>query len=1076
MLHCFLISNRNMAMRKGRECTFNENALRDIIRNRNLNELFQTSVRKDYSAWAELCESIGTKNSFKNRLKIYQFCKRHFGDISIRHNISPKICILSQYILKKKNCSLRDSVDINIIPCKSHHELESTEQSKESLNSLHESDLSAKNVSTSSAVSTDDEQIAKPILKVSCSSRTAILPKGSNNLLLKTSQRPKFKSCNFYEGSFTITHEELTSIVDSNTKLLPGLWTYTIAKKIQTVNNTCVLNFKHSRFIKKKNIIKIYAYCAHAGCKVFILEIRNTSLSNNHDVSVYSSSLNFNHISKLTRYLKGVERTMFKKNNKHEKPMILRQQSIKTSSKTLIKEGNLQDIKSNEVFRKCRSEMLGSLDRDKDDLIDLIKFQRDNPSYVKMVSQPLQICIYSNQQLDILNKELKANIDLRVHLDATGSIIRKPQACSKKIYYYAIVIKCSFNDSVCPITEMVSSNHDTTTIGIWLAKFKSFITFNKKKWPLFKNVVTDFSFALINAATLFWNNMDLKTYLLITFNAIESNNNSKIDKLVKIFICCSHFFKIISNDINTFFVNYTERTFFKEVLAGAFNITNFGNMCEWFSHLVIVLNSKFVNEHVLKSTALLMEFSINENNFNTEDFKMLDSREMHFHSSEQLYKSSPFYSKFYLLYENVMNSGKCSTAEYHKPENKYYNPDFLKTALKKYFPYLPLWSGLLAKNKRPNNSYVENWFSIVKNVILKGQFNQKCSRVIRNIRKQVLTIHKEISLDIPKKRCSRKSGIISDCVTALQAEEFWQKRLPTKNNNFSGTFLKKTLGSLKTKSRQAAENIFANGLMENLKYYKASSKYGNYVICKFSGLTCNELRFQDFDTLSGRAWLSDAVINCCILSILKLFSTDKKCTFFSVETSFAIFNYFTELENSFYFDIPPLSTNDLQIIPLNVNRNHWCIIFVDFERKKMIYIDPSGNENLNKKIEYYKSTFTSFIETYKKMKKIEIDTTNFSVEFLHHITQKDTYNCGVYILYFCQQFIQNKSLGEPLDIMLFRDELKKYLLTCSSDVSQMCLVCGDIVADSFNCMTCFRKFHKKCTSYITNCDLCAQSS
>lgn len=76
------------------------------------------------------------------------------------------------------------------------------------------------------------------------------------------------------------------------------------------------------------------------------------------------------------------------------------------------------------------------------------------------------------------------------------------------------------------------SNHDTT-IGIWLAKFKSFLTFNKKKCPLFKNVVTDFRFALVIAVTLFWNSIDLKTYLLLTFNALESNNNSKIDKLLK---------------------------------------------------------------------------------------------------------------------------------------------------------------------------------------------------------------------------------------------------------------------------------------------------------------------------------------------------------------------------------------------------------------------------------------------------------------------------------------------------------------------------------------------------------------
>lgn len=59
----------------------------------------------------------------------------------------------------------------------SHHDVESNERSKNSslvpLNELH---LSVEKLSTSSAVSTEDEQMAEPILELSSSSRTGLLP------------------------------------------------------------------------------------------------------------------------------------------------------------------------------------------------------------------------------------------------------------------------------------------------------------------------------------------------------------------------------------------------------------------------------------------------------------------------------------------------------------------------------------------------------------------------------------------------------------------------------------------------------------------------------------------------------------------------------------------------------------------------------------------------------------------------------------------------------------------------------------------------------------------------------------
>lgn len=66
---------------------------------------------------------------------------------------------------------------------------------------------------------------------------------------------------------------------------------------------------------------------------------------------------------------------------------------MKHASQRHIKHGNLQNIKSDVVVRKVRSEKLSQLDRHKDDIIDLILMQNEKISYIKFVGQPM-LCLY----------------------------------------------------------------------------------------------------------------------------------------------------------------------------------------------------------------------------------------------------------------------------------------------------------------------------------------------------------------------------------------------------------------------------------------------------------------------------------------------------------------------------------------------------------------------------------------------------------------------------------------------------------------------------------------------------------
>lgn len=92
----------------------------------------------------------------------------------------------------------------------------------------------------------------------------------------------------------------------------------------------------------------------------------------------------------------------------------------------------------------------------------------------EFVGQPLRVFIYSDEQLEILMKTL-SSYEVTLHIDSTGTIIRRPDYCSKKVFYYAAVINTGFNNRICPILEMISCDHDAATIGSWLAAFKAYL-------------------------------------------------------------------------------------------------------------------------------------------------------------------------------------------------------------------------------------------------------------------------------------------------------------------------------------------------------------------------------------------------------------------------------------------------------------------------------------------------------------------------------------------------------------------------------------------------------------------------
>lgn len=132
--------------------------------------------------------------------------------------------------------------------------------------------------------------------------------------------------------------------------------------------------------------------------------------------------------------------------------------------------------------------------------------------------------MFSRKQNKIILQKIKKSEEKKIvlFLDATGSVIRHLSILDgfdreKWILYYAGVIQVESDIAgkkcVCPVGELISSTQDTTSIGNWLLKFKSYWLKFKNCWPIFDRVVIDFSLAEIHAKCDSFNEQPLLVYI-----------------------------------------------------------------------------------------------------------------------------------------------------------------------------------------------------------------------------------------------------------------------------------------------------------------------------------------------------------------------------------------------------------------------------------------------------------------------------------------------------------------------------------------------------------------------------------
>lgn len=365
----------------------------------------------------------------------------------------------------------------------------------------------------------------------------------------------------------------------------------------------------------------------------------------------------------------------------------------------------------------------------------------------RVIKNPFYVIQATDNQIKILLKMIEDGHPIILYVDATGGVSRAPQGVQKRIYYYTAVLPLprprEDTTVVFGLTEMISSSHDADTIGAWIRNLKWLASKKTNVWPLIDHCVTDFSYAILNALSDAMNNQSLTEYINMTYNTKILNITTNDKKVTELHICCNHFMNICAKDIDSHFPNSnaTIRAVVKECLAMMFNLATIDELEIVYKCLQIVLISKYSNDQVRMALNQLnslisndKEKIDNEKDKENGEEEQDEEVEILFYDEtiayETQYESSLFYQHFKKL------SNQSTAFERSNVINNFYCPPFASLLLQKYMAILPLWTRINNGGlKRMTNSYVENFFKLLKHKILVpleiGQLPTKTSRVLK---------------------------------------------------------------------------------------------------------------------------------------------------------------------------------------------------------------------------------------------------------------------------------------------------------------------------------------------------------
>jgi hypothetical protein len=212
------------------------------------------------------------------------------------------------------------------------------------------------------------------------------------------------------------------------------------------------------------------------------------------------------------------------------------------------------------------------------------------------------------------------------------------------------------------------------------------------------------------------------TYVNMIFDKLTKGEEIP-SEITELFICSSHFIKIIVNQLNTKAKNKKAFKHFNlEVFALMIDCKDVSKLIQIFQNFIYVISSfketKNVKRCIIKINDIRKNHNIEDMTDVLEEAKNDESVKKIKDEPQPTYIKSKFHMMFSNIFDEVQEKVIKDNSEHIGDNvNPHYQKGFAAFLLKQYFAYVPLWTSIVTK-ERLCNSPIENHFKTVKSQVI----------------------------------------------------------------------------------------------------------------------------------------------------------------------------------------------------------------------------------------------------------------------------------------------------------------------------------------------------------------------
>ena len=775
------------------------------------------------------------------------------------------------------------------------------------------------------------------------------------------------------------------------------------------------------------------------------------------------------------------------------------------------------------VAQKARSEKLKTQDLAVDSIEDLILFKAaSDKAKQRIISSievfPIRIVLIPIDQWIQLKDKIEHD-ELIVEFDASGGFCSNPFSDPNKplksnfVYSGVIGLKpntLSKHDENHHLFGMISTAHDQISIGKLFGEVKMTSISIMGLWPLFRYLVTDWSWAIINGGMIGLNGFDILEYLEYAervTNGFEEPN----EEIIEFSLCQTHLTKTISADISKLELSNEAKFDLIRIITALTETTTKDSTYQLLEHILIMLTTERLGQDALTSrlfvnaccattageTPVTVEISNSQKVLSDEDAALSDEEHT---KSEARYMKSPFFKKGTSILLKVQSKNyEDPTA----PTNPLYSPEFAELLIKKYVAYAPLlipWIYAIrngGKFIRFNSGRIEgSWNRFRQNLkqqqLAIGAAPVKISRFV----KQIFIPMNECAIAwFLSKLNKRTTNFLKKGVEKREPlpVEGWRKK--SKVNATRPHFDPREITShlprkLPSPCKQASYPlidgpiVYANGLVQEPHHYELvldTSRVARFKNQSGDGFT---LFGESFKTILGSNELnSDCIFYFCslILSHLNAENTNKIVHPSDSEIIFQLKSYIGRPQEWSGWKIFDDQVEQI-FFPVNVastTQRHWILIVVDTNSRTVVVIDPLKPNQMRRATEdlsKVKECLSDFLKAINKKNNSKHKTSYVAAKPMAQLpVQQDSFNCGVLIIRYISMYIK-KSNDFETSIPLYRRSLALLCIESSENMKNYCIECDSFLDSGeciLDCSICHRSAHKSCTNKDAfQCFLC----